>query len=447
MSRSTPRHRATRRGKGLRHTLENRGALANPVVRNGYALVLTMVVTSAAGVLFWAVAARVSSPEEVGRAAAAITVLTLTANIAGLNLTGSLSYLLPRQEGSVRRYVTWSYIGTATLATIVGLAFLVSIHVFSIGSLAFLVSDPVLAVVFVLAAPAFVLFTVQDGVLVGLRRSTWVLIENSAFSLAKLVVLVVLALLGVANGILYSWVGAMLLTLPVISLLIFRVLIVEVSKRPDTLQMTAAAIRRFVGLQYASSLVGHVYMNVLPLVVLVYLGTAANGLFYVPWTIAVTIDLVSHSLGASLTVESAAAPRELSQHLRAIGRRLATLLGAGAVMTVAAAPLVLGIYGAAYAESGSLLLRLLVLGALCRAVVIIAQSATRALGENRLTMVTEGAICVLVLGMSIALLPDLGIDAVGWSWLIGNGLVAAATLPRLLSMTRRPADDLVAAHR
>ena len=35
-----------------------------------------------------------------------------------------------------------------------------------------------------------------------------------------------------------------------------------------------------------------------------------------------------------------------------------------------------------------------------------------------------GSICVLVVGLSVPLLPVLGVDAVGWAWLASQTLVA-----------------------
>jgi hypothetical protein len=44
-----------------------RRELGVPMYRNAYALMLNTVVNSALGLLYWVVAARTSSPEDVGR--------------------------------------------------------------------------------------------------------------------------------------------------------------------------------------------------------------------------------------------------------------------------------------------------------------------------------------------------------------------------------------------
>jgi O-antigen/teichoic acid export membrane protein len=416
------------------------GAVGDPVVRNGYLLTGTAVVTSLLGVLFWAFAARLSSPAEVGRSAAAITALTLIANTAGLNLAGSLAYLLPRLGSGARRFIARTYLLTGGLAVVLGLGFLGVVWTGHADSLGYLAAGPASAITFTVAAPLFVLFTVQDGVLTGLRRASWVLVENMCFSVLKLVGVIVLATVGVTHGIFYSWAGAMVIVVPPMTVLIFRRLLPATAARPAEAGPPADLIRRFVGLQYLSAMLGQLYMNTLPLIVLVTLGGEANGLFYVPWTIATTVDLVSHSMGASLTVEGAREPDRLWRHVRAVAKRLGVLLGVGAVVGLLGTPLVLSVYGPEYVAADALLLRLLIVGAVLRAVVVLTQSATRARGHSAYTIATEAAVCALVLGVSIALLPIWGIEATGWAWLVGNGLVAAASVPTLIRTMRRPRD-------
>jgi O-antigen/teichoic acid export membrane protein len=414
------------------------------VVRNGYLLSLTSLASAALGVAFWAVAARMSSPAEVGRSSATITALTLIANVAGLNLLSSFGYLVPRLGRGARRFVARSYTATAATGAALGLAVLAGIALTGSRSLHFLVADPLLAVVFAIGAPLFVLFTIQDGVLIGLRRADWVLGENLVFAVGKLAALVALLALGVQSGIAYSWIGGIAVIVPVITVGLFRRLLHDARPAAEA-PPTPREVRRFVGWQYAGALAGQLMMNLLPLLVLALLGSAANGLFYVPWTIAITVDLISHSMGASLTAEGAIDPSRLGEHVRSIARKLGVLLGGGAVVGLLVTPLVLRIYGPAYAHGGSLLLRLLILGALLRAVVVVAQSAARARGRTAVNLLTETATAVLVLAGSALLLPVWGISAVGWVWLGANAVVAAASLPSLLRAARGQDDGVLVA--
>lgn len=412
-----------------------RNTLGEPVMRNGLLIATTTVVTSLLGLAFWAVAARFSTPAEVGRASVAITMLTLIANIAGLNLAGSFSYLLPRLRASRRRFVLMSYVLTCSIAVVLAVVFVV-FALIPTSPLHELVTDPLSVLVLVIAAPVFVLFTIQNGVLVGMRRATWLLAENTVFSVLKLAGLVLLLAIGTAHAISHSWIAATVVIVPVMSALIFTRLLRRGEREPDVELISPTVVRRFVGLQYVSSLFGQTYLNALPLVVTLLVGSTAEAYFYLPWTIAITVDLISHALGSSLTVEGASDPSQLSRHVRTVGLRLGALLGAGGLIGVVFAPQFLLLYGEDYSSQGALLLRLLILGALIRAVVVVTQGATRALGLTRVTLVTEALTCVLMLTTSVLLLPGLGIDAIGWCWLATNVVVAAVCVPSLVRIAR-----------
>jgi O-antigen/teichoic acid export membrane protein len=62
----------------------------DPVLRNGYALIVSATVTQVLGVRYWIVAARTAPATAVGRNSTAMSVMLLLAEVAGLNLMGTL---------------------------------------------------------------------------------------------------------------------------------------------------------------------------------------------------------------------------------------------------------------------------------------------------------------------------------------------------------------------
>jgi O-antigen/teichoic acid export membrane protein len=425
---------------GTRMRAAVRTQLSDPLARNGYALVLNTLCTGALGVLYWVLAARLFTPAEVGRDAGALTAMVLLASVGGMNLSGALAFLLPRLGTSARGIVLRSYGASTAFIAMLVVAFLVAVGLGAF-SLPFLVASSWAAGFFVVATCLWGIFTLQDGVLTGLRAAPWVLGENVAYGVVKLGALGLLGWFGAEHGIYLSWVLPVLLAVPLVSGLVFRRLLPAVAERPDRVDGNGAGVRRFVGLNYGSALFYQGYVNVMPLLVLGVLGSRATGLFYVAWTWAMAIDLVSHSIGASLTVEGSADPSRLAEITRSSVRRLTGLLGGGGLVVVVAAPWLLELYGPEYAEHTAGVLRLLVLGSAPRAIVIVAQSVARARGEGRLVLWTEAATFALVLGLAAFLLTPIGPPGVGVAWLVGNALVAALVVPSLVSRIRsgRPA--------
>jgi O-antigen/teichoic acid export membrane protein len=171
--------------------------------------------------------------------------------------------------------------------------------------------------------------------------------------------------------------------------------------------------------------------------VLSILGPAANGSFYIAWTISVGLGLVAGNFGMSLMVEAAAAPHRLHELTRGISARcaLVTILGA-AVVSAAARP-ILHIYGAAYAEHAVSLLVLLALGTIPRAAVIITWSLDRIAGRVGRAAITQAALAIIVLAGSEYLIKGFGIDGIGYAWAAGNFVIAVVRLPTLVNALRK----------
>jgi O-antigen/teichoic acid export membrane protein len=89
-------------------------------------------------------------------------------------------------------------------------------------------------------------------------------------------------------------------------------------------------------------------------------------------------DLVAVNVGMSLTVEGAHTRDELPAMFRRVLLRTLTLVGLIVGFGVLAAPLVLTLFGAGYANASVGALRLLLLGSLFRVVITLAICAARA---------------------------------------------------------------------
>ena len=73
-----------------------RDQLANPLFRNGYALMVNTGATGALGLFYWLLVARLYHPADVGRASAAYVAMNLLAGIAALSFQGALTRFIRR---------------------------------------------------------------------------------------------------------------------------------------------------------------------------------------------------------------------------------------------------------------------------------------------------------------------------------------------------------------
>jgi O-antigen/teichoic acid export membrane protein len=403
--------------------------LRTPLVRNGYALMLSAGVTSGLGLLYWVLAAHVYPPRVVGLNSELIAALLFLSGVAQLNLAGAFTRFLPRAAQATGRLIAYAYLATTLLALGVAGGFLLGLGVWT-PNLGFLRSTPPFGAWFVLATAAWGIFALQDMALTGMRQATWVPIENTLCGVAKIVLLIAVAGLAPTFGIFVSWTIPTVVSLLPVNLLIFRSLVRRhrQASSPEPVPVGPRQVIRFVAADYAGSLFALGASLLLPIIVTHELGPEATAYFYLAWLITYSLQLASHSMMASLTVEGAMDYSKfttLAQHALTTTARL--LLPAVAVL-VLAAPSILRLFGPAYATHGSMLLRLLALAALPNLITLLYSSAARVRRCTGRVLLVEGAICLQLLGLGSLLLHRYGITGIGVAAVISQSTVAAAVL-------------------
>jgi O-antigen/teichoic acid export membrane protein len=410
--------------RGLRRLREH---LDDRLYRTGYYLIIGTGITSLLGVAFWALAARSYSAHEVGQNAAAISAMALVSGVCSLGLSAVLVRYLPIAGTALRRLVFGSYALTAGLSLLAGALAAATSDVWS-PTLDFL-QEPDWLIGFTLATAATTIFTLQDSVLTGLQTARWIPLENSLYAAAKLALLVALAALLPTAGPFVAWNAPLLPAIVVVNWLILRRLIpgdrsVGSLDRRKVIRMAAG---NYGGNLFA--LVGNMY---LPILVANQAGAASAAYFFIPWMICISLQLVALNVMTSLTVEAALDMpqlRRLSRQALAHSMRLVAPLAA---LTALVAPLALLVFGQAYADSGTDLLRLLAIGAIPNVIVALAIGVARIQHRGGFVVVVQGVQFAIVLGLSALLIPDIGVIAVGWTWTGSQFLLALAMLATIL---------------
>jgi O-antigen/teichoic acid export membrane protein len=411
------------------------GALRSPLYGSGYALLTNVAGTTAIGLVYWAVAAHLYSAQSLGRNSALISALLLVSNFAQLNLHSTLPRFLPRAGRSAYRLVTYSYGVSALAALAVGVAFVTILPQVN-SNWRFVGESVLLAVLFAAGTVLWGVFNLEDAALVGLHRSVVVPVENTLYGVAKLVTLLAVAVALPATGIFVSWVVPLVVIIPAINWLIFRRYLTG-ERYAAAAGLRAREVLRFASIDYVGAAIGQGAWNLLPLLVLSALGAAANGNFYIAFTLASGLTLVTANFSYSMLAEGAKAPHRLPELTRGVLLRCAVVtLPAVAVMVVAAGP-ILSIYGPGYAAHGSVLLGLLALTAIPTGLITIAFSLDRLAGRVGRASLTQGIRAALILGGSWLLMGHLGINGVGLACVAGSLVVALVRLPTVIDAARR----------
>jgi O-antigen/teichoic acid export membrane protein len=400
-----------------------------PLLRNGYALVLNSGMTAVLGMGFWVLAARRFSVEEVGVSSALVASLALLSTIAQLNLPNVLARFLPTAGQHTGRVIAGCCLATGLAAVVVGVVFLAGTQWWA-PSLPLNTEDLRLDAWFVAALVLWCLFVLQDGALSGLRQSDWVLGKNTAHGVLKLVALLIPMIAVSSYGIFLAW------TIPVIPILLAvgfwmvrRLVPAHVSRTASLAQPVAPRqIVRFASFDYVVALVGTGLTSALPLIVLETSGAAAAAYFTLAWSISYSLYLVSRSMATSLLVEGAGDTSRLGEYSYRTMVHTLWILAPLVAATVLLAPVLMRMFGDQYAAEGTTVLRLLALSALPSAVIVVYSAVERVRKRMLQLVLVTVTVNATALALIWVLLQTHGLSGLGLAWLATQTVAAAILL-------------------
>lgn len=413
--------------------------LHDPLLRNGYALLANVGITSALGFGYWVVAARLYPPEYLGLGNATIALMQLLAGIAGQpSIANALTRFVPRAGDRALRLAVVSYGTAAVVGLVVSGLYVAATHL-PLGVPALLGGGWTAALVLAAAVTTWCVFSLQDAVLTGMRKAVWLPLENGVYGLAKIGLLVALVPVSLHYGIIASWVVPAAVVVVPMSFLIFGVLLPRhmAASSADADSPPPRSIARFVGGDYLGSIFALAAVDLLPILVVARLGALDNGFFSVPFLIIYSLELVTVNLGVALTVEGAHDRSQLRRNVVVVLRRTAVLVLPAVAVLLAVPGLVLSVFGSSYAENSSTLLRLLALGVVAKAVTTLFFSLARVERRVGRIAVVEASRLVLLLGSAWWLMGELGLVGIGVAYLVTQFLVAAVLVPSIVAVVGR----------
>nr|WP_234365264.1 lipopolysaccharide biosynthesis protein [Streptomyces sp. RTd22] len=403
-------------------------------------------ISAVLGLGFWLAAARYYADDAVGQGSAAIAAMKLLAGLTAVTLTGALARFIPVAGRTTRRLVGITYAGSSVVVACAAVVFLLTLNLWG-PSYRFL-HGPVHGIGFVVAVVGWSLLTLQDGVLTGLRSAFWVPVGNTVFLAAKLLLLVAFAATIPTAGVFVSWVVSIALSVLPLGWLVFRRLVPRHVKRTEDRARPASyrEMGRFLAGDYTGSLFSLAVVYAVPVIVASQVSAADNAYFYITTTIGGTVNLLAINMGASLTVEGSHDPARLAENCRAALRRMARIMLPVCLGLFVFAPQILGVFGAGYADAAAPLLRWFAVGAALRVVIEVYFAVLRAQSRTSGLAYLQGLLCALVLGLTLLLLPRMGLVGAGVAEISSLAVIASIASVKLYRVvTAQPAAPASAA--
>jgi O-antigen/teichoic acid export membrane protein/glycosyltransferase involved in cell wall biosynthesis len=412
-------------------------ASAKGATREGYALVLNAVITSAVGLGFWIYAARKFEADEVGIGTSLVNVIVLLSSIVSINCGHALQRVLPIA------YRRRSSLVLSAYAVSAGIAFIGALLVWGFKLLPAdirAVDSSTLLLFLAGGAAVSAVFQVQDAAFIGLRSAGWIPIENTLYGIVKLAALVLLASQRGSVAIVLATIACIPPAVVGMNWLLFRRLIYKRfgSENDASPALSRRALTRFIAGDSVAVMSYLIASLLLPTVIAAMRTPADAAFFSVPWMIYTTQRLIANQMAAPVIVEAAINPTALWQTLRRILRRSMALTLIGSAGAIVAAPIGLGIFGADYSRESTTTMRILAVAAIPHAISTFGWSVQRIHGATRLLLTSSIAIAALGLPLVIILVPRYGIKGAAYGWLAAEIVGAMMLLPETIRSMRAP---------
>lgn len=406
-----------------------RARLQDPLRRGADALIIGTAITSVLGLIFWAMAARWLPTTAVGIGAALMSTVTLLANFSTLGMRNGLLRFLPAAGAATGRLILTCYAFCAGAAMLAAGIFLMG-QPFWAEKLGFLRESPLSMIVFAVGTAAWVVFVLQDQVLIGLRHPGWVPLANGASSLLKILVLPLLASAAVWAIFAATIIPAVLAVIVVGALVLHlaRDIATADPRSATEAKVSMSTLVRFAGPDHVATLMWLATTDVLTLIVLQVAGAEASAHWYMANTIGYALYLVTSNVGSALIAESAHDPERSVVHARRALLHCTQLVVPAAVIGVMMAPLVLRLIGTDYAENATATLQLILISAIPQLIVGISVSTARVRGDMKTVLGVYAFTALATWGGSWMGLHLWGLTGVGIAILCNQTLVAAYLL-------------------
>ncbi|HKU18058.1 MAG TPA: phosphotransferase [Candidatus Saccharimonadales bacterium] len=380
--------------------------------RNAALLVASTAVMSVLGFGFWLFVAHLYSPSEIGVASALISVTTLISNISLLGLNAGLVRFLPGSNNQSRD-INAAIVTVGLVTMLITAAYLLIGGMFGVHLS--LLSETWHKAAFVILMATVSLNMLTDAVFVANRRAEYHTAVYAVFGSIKLVLPIFLIPLG-SLGIFLAYMLAVIVSLVLSLAFMKRVAGYRLFARPDwrLLQRT----RKFATNNYIGVIVAGLPAQIMPLLIIRDIGSAAAAFFSMAWTMANLLYVVPSAATQSLLAESSHDPQQKSTNVRRTVKLLGVILLPAVALAVLVAPYLLRIFGEQYATGSTTIFQLLAVSTIFIAINTVRNTSLNIEHRSSGIVLAQASATVVTLG-SAPLLLRFGLRGVGVAMLLG----------------------------
>lgn len=406
--------------------------MSEPLYRQSYLMLAATGISAVTGFLFWIIAARFATTQEVGLAAGYFAATSFLSYLTSLALPyGLLRFGSSERFAGAVNAALWLSAATSVLGAVV---FRLGITLWSPRLLSPVASMDKVAI-FAFFNVGLAIGLLLDSLFAARRKAGLAVVRATISGLGKLALLPVLGHSGFGIG------ASILLPTALCSILMWISLPMLLAHHSHGVAIRSAETRSLCSFclqTFPAALLAGAPAFVLPLLVLGTLGEKSMAYFYVAWNIAFVVQLVP-SIISQLTLSEGAVDLG-SVRRKAIRFSLAATVPLVAIVVLGAS-IILRVYGGAYSSHSEVALRLFCLAAVPTAVVSIVGAFMRVQHRHAQITILNGVLCVLALGFAALGGRWLGLSGLAEGWLTGTAIASVLAAVVLMGSLAAKTDD------
>ncbi len=390
-----------------------RKIMSDSLYRNSVYLMLSTLVMSFFGFVFWMIITRLFTAHDVGLATTIISVMSLVTGFSALGLgTGLIRYLPKAKEKNKKINTSLTLVGIVTI--IITSIFLLGLSRFS-PSLLFIHDNMLISFSFIIFMIVAGFNSIIDSIFTAYRNTKYVFAKNTIFSVLKLIIPFAFIGFG-AYGIFSSYMTALILAIT----FSFFILIKKFEFKPKIVfyDKIIRKMGRYSFGNYIAGFIGSLPILILPLMITNMISPETTAYYYISMMIAALLFVIPQATTQSLFAEGSYNEKKLKQQIRKSIKIISALMIPGILITIVFGEYILLAFGKNYSAEGFRFLQILAFSGIFISVAKVYESVLRVKKQIRKIAYVNTAAAIIALGLAYSLMGK-GLLGVGIAWITG----------------------------
>lgn len=395
-----------------------------PLVKNASHLMLGAGLQSSLTFIFWIIAARLFDAAVVGLTTALLSVISIFAIVAELGFGMGLIRFLPGAGTKENDLINTCFTLSGLFAGLLAILFMIGLPVWGQAFIP-LFSSPVFIVLFMVFSVVITLQPLLGNIFLGKRTTRFIVFTTAIICVSRIAFLLVIIFF--AHSVSGLFFISFLSTFAgiFIGITIFLPAVIPSYRLVPTIHKgLLQEIRNYSAVNYISRLILAITPLIFPLMVVNILGSEMNAYFAMSWTIVAIMQVIPTSLFNSFLAESVTEKTLNKKNFRKVLVLMLELLIPATIALILLSGFILSVFGAAYAEQGTPLVRILALSIIPWGIIYLFITVERYKKSSLSIIFATLASAVLSIGLSYLMMSAWGLIGLGIGYLTGQVIIA-----------------------